>query len=79
MVQQEKPDPDLEAYANIRISHLHNAVARPAILPCAEIMKWIVDHVNLDSRTIVNAAGRHKCLPFRDQDLEEFSQFGFFI
>lgn len=74
ILQPDKPDPDHQAYANIRRSHLHNVAARPAIFPCVEMVRWIVDHVNLDNRIVVNATGS-RIASFQDRDLEECYKF----
>ena len=47
-------DKDVDEHPKIRRSLLHNVATRTTILPCAKMVKWIVDNVNLDNKTIFN-------------------------
>jgi len=51
---------DDDVYSNIRRSYLHNVVSKIIFLPCVEMVKWIIDHVNLENKTIVHEQG--KCM-----------------
>jgi hypothetical protein len=47
----------LQIFSNIRKSKLHRVAARPPVLPCADAVSWIVEHVDLQNRYILNAIG----------------------
>jgi hypothetical protein len=47
-------DSDLKIFKNIRKSKLHKVVAHATVFPYAEAISWIVRHVNLNTRYILN-------------------------
>ena len=44
-------------YERIRDSGLHMIVARPAILPYNDAVRWIIDHANLKDRSFNTSIG----------------------
>ena len=44
-------------YERIRDSGLHMIVARPAILPYNDAVRWIIDHANLKDRSFNTSTG----------------------
>jgi hypothetical protein len=63
-------DIDDHVFPNIRAAHLHIVGARTAVLPCSEIIEWILNHADTDARTIVNDQGR-TIASFQPVDLEK--------
>jgi hypothetical protein len=47
----------LRIFNNIRKSKLHRVVAHPPVLPCTDAIAWIIEHVDLQNRYILNARG----------------------
>ena len=48
---------DYEAYINICRSKVYHIACRPAILPFYDMIGWIIEKVDMQSRIIVNASG----------------------
>jgi hypothetical protein len=48
-------DPDLNIYKAINKFKLHKVIAHVAVFSCAESISWIVKHVSLDQRLIIDA------------------------
>ena len=44
-------------YQRIRDSGLHMIVSRPAILPCNDVVRWIIDHANVKDRSFNTSTG----------------------
>jgi hypothetical protein len=55
--QYGEDDPDLKMFRNIKRSKLYKVAAHTTVFPCAEAISWIVKHVDLETRFILNAKG----------------------
>ena len=38
-------------------SFIHNVAARPKILPCTDMVKWVIDHLNIADRKFKDSKG----------------------
>jgi hypothetical protein len=56
-VEVEDQD-ELKIFKNIWRSGLHRVVAHATIFPCADTISWILKHIDLDNRYILNAKGK---------------------
>jgi hypothetical protein len=65
---------DDEAYPKISKSHLHNVVLRPIVLPHAEVIRWIIEHVKLEERMVLNHQGYCISL-FHPNELPQYYKF----
>jgi hypothetical protein len=62
---------ELRIFKNIRRSELHRVAAHPAVLPCADAIAWIIEHVDLQNRYILNARGE-PIASFQASDLAKY-------
>jgi hypothetical protein len=53
--QGEEYDSHLKIFKNIMKSKFYKVAAHAKIFPCVEAISWIVQHVDLDTRYILNA------------------------
>jgi hypothetical protein len=44
---------DDEVFPNIRISYLHMVARRALVFPCTKLLKWLIDHKNMQ-RCLIN-------------------------
>ena len=56
---------------NIRKSKLHKVASHPPVLPCADAIAWIIEHVGLQNRYILNARG-DPIASFQASDLAKY-------
>jgi hypothetical protein len=61
----------LRIFNNIRKSKLHRVAAHPPVLPCADAIAWIIEHVDLQNRYILNARGE-PIASFQAADLAKY-------
>lgn len=67
-------DKDVDVYPNTWRLLLHIVANKLVVFPCAEMVKWIVDHANLGNTMIVNEKG--KCIAcFQSSSLEPYYTF----
>jgi hypothetical protein len=56
--QLPKQDHDLKAFRAIKRSKLYKVVTHAIVFPCVEAISWIVKHVDLERKHIINAKGQ---------------------
>lgn len=56
-VDQPSDEEDYEDYANIKRSCLHQISTKPGNIPYYDPMKWIFDHIDLDTHIVLNEEG----------------------
>jgi hypothetical protein len=49
---------DDDVYPNIRRSYLQNVGVKSIVIPCFQMVKWIIDDVNLDNMMTINEHGK---------------------
>jgi hypothetical protein len=65
---------DDHVFLNIRKPHLHNMETTTTILPCSKVIGWIIDHVDVENKTIFNHHGR--CITyFCPSEVEKYDSF----
>lgn len=50
IMDPREQDLDIEVFHNIKRSYLHNVAARLAVMTCANIIYWLIDHVDIENR-----------------------------
>jgi hypothetical protein len=61
----------LQIFNNIRKSKLHRVATHPSVLPCADAIVWIIEHVDLQNRYILNVRG-DPIASFQEADLAKY-------
>jgi hypothetical protein len=56
-IEAEDED-ELKVFKNIQKLGLHRVVSRTTVYPCADEILWIIQHVDLDNRYIINNKGK---------------------
>jgi hypothetical protein len=52
---EAEDDSDLQTFINIRKSKLYKVATHVVVFPCAKAISWIVRHVRLETRYILNS------------------------
>nr|ADE77593.1 unknown [Picea sitchensis] len=61
----------IRIFKNIWRSELHRVAAHPSVLPCADTIAWIIEHVDLQNRYILNTRGE-PIASFQGSDLAKY-------
>jgi hypothetical protein len=69
-VEAEDQD-ELQIFKNIQRSGLHRVASHVAVFPCVDAIVWILKHVDLENRYILNARG-DPIASFQVVDLEKY-------
>jgi len=69
--QEAKDDPNIQIFRNIRKSKLHRVATHATIFPCTNAISWIVWHVDLDNRYILNTKER-PITSFQESNIASF-------
>jgi hypothetical protein len=48
---------ELQIFKNIQRSRIHRVASHVAVLPCTDAIAWILKHVYLENRYILNVGG----------------------
>jgi hypothetical protein len=62
---------ELKVFRYIRKSRLHRAKTHTMVFHCADAISWIIRHVDLDNRYILNAKGK-PIKSFRSYDIASY-------
>lgn len=73
-LQPGEKNTDAGVYQTIRRSCLHKVAARPALMPCAEILSWLISHANVENRLIKDENGK-AIASFQPSSLELYYKF----
>ena len=64
---------DRQVYVNINKSGLYQIACKYIVLPCADMIHWIVSHTNTETMTL-SIVSRMNIVTFREQDYDEIYQ-----
>ena len=53
--------PSDHTYFNVACSFIHKVAARPKILPYIDMVKWVIDHLNIEDREFKNSKDENIC------------------